>query len=153
MSVAFPCPGCGSNLILPDQLAGRSTRCPTCSQVLVVPGAGRHADDEIQTVEMIDDSDGIEDIQTRPVPNMVLATTLPPKKDSGGRADDAPSRSGNRVKTFLIIAAVSVIGLVLVGGAIYIGIRFGSAAEKNWGRSLPSDRLAPVPPNPPRRGK
>src|SRR5262245_6841787 len=37
MAIAVPCPGCGRNLKVKDELAGKRIRCPDCGQVLLVP--------------------------------------------------------------------------------------------------------------------
>jgi hypothetical protein len=38
MSIARPCPLCGSQLLLPETYAGQQIKCPDCSQVIYVPG-------------------------------------------------------------------------------------------------------------------
>ena len=35
--IAFSCSQCGMKLTVQDQFAGRSSKCPTCKQPLVVP--------------------------------------------------------------------------------------------------------------------
>ena len=35
--IAFACSHCGMKFKVKDQFAGRSTRCPTCKELLVVP--------------------------------------------------------------------------------------------------------------------
>ena len=43
MPIEFQCPSCQAKIRTPDNTAGRSARCPKCSTVLTIPGAGAGA--------------------------------------------------------------------------------------------------------------
>ena len=37
MAIRVACPGCGTELNVPDEMAGRQGKCPKCGQVMVIP--------------------------------------------------------------------------------------------------------------------
>jgi predicted RNA-binding Zn-ribbon protein involved in translation (DUF1610 family) len=40
MPINMSCPSCGKTLSAPDSAAGKKARCPSCSQIMIVPAAG-----------------------------------------------------------------------------------------------------------------
>lgn len=44
MAIQFPCSGCGNQLSVPDDAAGKKARCPQCSTVLDVPAQAAPGD-------------------------------------------------------------------------------------------------------------
>lgn len=40
MALQFPCPGCGRQLQVPEEAAGRQGKCPSCGMIFTIPSGG-----------------------------------------------------------------------------------------------------------------
>lgn len=121
MAIAFACPGCTKPFRVPDEMAGRPTKCPSCGTSLLVPGMAA---------------------PPPPPPQMNLPGQLPMPMANGFPGDPlAPApRAGAPWKALGFLGAGILLGLLilgLVGGGLWYFV-FSSSGPTE-ARYLPSD--------------
>ncbi len=143
MPISMECPSCMNTFTVPDEMAGRKSKCTECQFTLFVPRGDSSADSSAPTPATPPKSDSVPEVttaETRPV-EVVAApastkpkrsaikkptpttTKRPPKSDNPFTFDDRPSpdrprrRSGSRAGLF-VLAALLIAGL---GGLLLLG--------------------------------
>jgi hypothetical protein len=119
MSIAFSCPGCGKNYLVADTFAGKRAKCQKCGATCQVPGGA---------------------ITTAPAPVPPAPYPSPAPAQDWQGSTPAP-RSGGR-KRGLILAAVAVVGILLLTGAsfgVYKIFFAGSSGLGNDLKFMPAD--------------
>jgi len=105
MPIAFACPGCAKQFKVPDEMAGRSSRCTQCGKPLVVPGSPA----------------AVAAWQPAPQPVAPAMAAAPPAPYDVG----APSAGGRFQisKKMLIMGGAGVFGLIMMGAMVWGGYK------------------------------
>jgi hypothetical protein len=116
MSITFSCPSCGKGYKVPEEYAGRSTKCQQCGTALTVPRTGAITSAPPAAV---------------PAPYPAVASVA---GSQGGWAKK--QGRGSYMLVGGIVAAILVVG---VGGAAAYWLLAGSSAAADSMKYLPSE--------------
>jgi len=105
MPISFACPGCAKKFKVPDEMTGRSTKCPQCGAGLVVPSPTAVASWQPQPVAAPP--------MTAPAPGQFEVANAAP----GGRRLPQVSRR------MLILGGAGLLGVVLLGTVVWGGYK------------------------------
>lgn len=128
--IVFACPSCAKQFKVPDEMAGRQSRCTQCSTPLTVPAS---------TAAVAAWQQGAP----QPVPPPMSA---PSPYDVGGVARPADDRFGFLKNKFVIAGVAGVFGVVMLGAVVWGGYRllFGGSGLGAEVRYLPDNTQAVV---------
>jgi predicted Zn finger-like uncharacterized protein len=148
MSLRTSCPSCKANFNLPDTAAGKKARCAKCGQVFLVPDAGAAEAEALPVLELADEPDNGEAVQSRPDRKPPALPRFREEPDSRPRRRPArPRRRPQKDSTPLVIC-LSLVGGVLLIGAV-VGVAYWvTSAQKPAGQQFVA-APAPPPVNPP----
>jgi hypothetical protein len=131
MLTHFSCPECRSKLSVSAALAGRRTRCPTCSHLLTVPEASRRKQEIPVEIEPSADDGGAEVVQ--PLPESPVSYGASSDLIVPNEATEKPTRP-SRMRTTLFVIGLLVLLVGLLAGAVAGGIWAANLAEGTLGR-------------------
>lgn len=127
MPITFGCPGCAKQFKVPDEMAGRASRCTQCGTPLVVPGSPAAV--------------AVWQPAPQPVaPAMALAAPAPAAYEVVDAA--APgSRRFQVSRKMLIMGGAGVLGVVLLGAVVWGGYKlfFGGSGLGDEVKYLPNN--------------
>lgn len=107
MAIEFTCKA-GHKIRVPDELAGKSVRCPKCSERIVVPPAARKpVEASTSDVRLIESS------KQRPAKSARKASPPPPIPGKG-----SPSK-----RTWFLVGGIGAAALVLLAGGMFVAGR------------------------------
>jgi hypothetical protein len=116
MTIAFECSNCGATLRVPDTSAGRRGRCPKCSTINLIPGAGG----QVQATPPAAKSAPTRAAKPAPAPD------VPDEGEEAGAAEARPRRKakkkGNRVLLFVGLGCGAALLLTCLGVGAGVGI-------------------------------
>jgi predicted RNA-binding Zn-ribbon protein involved in translation (DUF1610 family) len=138
MAISFQCTTCAKRLKVPDELAGKQARCPSCGALLVVPEALLEAEEAVTARPPADQGYGLTPVEEKPkkeerVPCPMCGEMILPdavkcrycgeifdetlkraeKKKSGGASDDTLSVAE-------ILAAIFCSGIACIFGIVWM---------------------------------
>jgi hypothetical protein len=130
MPILTPCPGCGKQYQLPDEMRGRKVRCPKCAETLLVGGAA--AEEEIPEVLPADGERGDDPLPQRPGR---VSAPCPAAPAPRGGAPPVPAKSKTGILLLVGGLVVGVLMLLCAGGAglgwfVWSRVREAEAAQE-----------------------
>ena len=147
MPIAFEC-GCGKSYSVPDDLAGRKTKCTACGVSLVVPSANApEANIEDDAFRALNEPDELRPTW-QPQPKVPVVQPIPESSRVSDRARDAAAEAERQLKDeekkarrrkkaglgddqprgFAVSRGVIAGVLMMVGGAVWLvlGLQFNT---------------------------
>src|SRR5271166_3138580 len=121
MPITFNCPGCAKQFRVPDEMAGRSSRCTQCGTPLVVPSPA-----------------AVAAWQPQPVAPPPMTAPAPAPYEV---VDNAPAGRQFISRKMLIFGGAGLLGVVLLGAVVWGGYKlfFGSSGLGDEVKYLPSN--------------
>ena len=141
MPIAMTCPGCETDVSLPDTLAGKTIRCKKCGETFPVTAKVAAKSKPVVVVDEDDDEDDDDTPKAKPAKRLpAKALARKDEDDEDDDEEDAPkSRKG-------LLIGGSVLGvLLLVGGGIagYSLLSGGSSKDATQAAVTPTRPLVP----------
>lgn len=131
MPINFSCPGCQKGYTVPDQFAGRTSKCRQCGGALQIPAMAAAA-------PLLADP-AVHAAPAAAVPTLAAAPTFAP-------AYEGAAPAGSAMKKLVIFGSIGFVALFLMGGMAFAAwyFLFSGSSISSYEKYLPNDCVAVV---------
>src|SRR5580704_4239727 len=131
MGIEFTC-SAGHKLRVADELAGKTVRCPKCSERIAVPRIGRNPiEASTSDVQLVEPPARSPAKSSRKVPNAESRSSTGPASSTSSRSRDTGrheppplSKASESKRLWFLVAGFAGAALLLVTAGVFVALKF-----------------------------